>query len=94
MKPELPEARPIDTRQVLHPSPLIFDQGAPGRRGASLPALDVPAVDPHAAFGALARKAPTLLPEVSEVEVTRHFTRPPAGTTPSTSASTRSGRAR
>ena len=36
--------------------PLIFERGAKGRSGASLPELDVPAVDPSAHFGALARK--------------------------------------
>ncbi|MSP62275.1 MAG: glycine dehydrogenase subunit 2 [Myxococcales bacterium] len=60
---------------MLHPSPPIFEQGSPGRTGASLPPLDVPAIDPKAHFGALARSEPPGLPEVSEVEVTRHFTR-------------------
>ena len=66
---------PIATRQLLHTSRPIFEQGAPGRSGASLPPLDVPAVDGNALFGALARDAAPGLPEVSEVEVTRHFTR-------------------
>src|SRR5262245_37919295 len=67
---------PIATRQLLHTSRPIFEQGAPGRSGASLPPLDVPAVDAHKAFGGLARTddGPGL-PEVSEVEVTRHYTR-------------------
>src|SRR5207253_6022109 len=68
-------AKPIETRQLLHPEPPIFEQGSPGRSGASLPPLDVPAVDPKAHFGALARSEAPGLPEVSEVEVTRHFTR-------------------
>ena len=67
--------KPIETRQLIHPEPPIFEQGSPGRTGASLPALDVPAVDPKAHFGALARNEPPALAEVSEVEVTRHFTR-------------------
>ena len=46
---------PIATRQLLHTSRPIFEQGAPGRSGASLPPLDVPAVDPHKLFGAAAR---------------------------------------
>jgi len=71
----LPEAKPIETRQLLHTSPPIFEQGAPGRSGASLPPLDVPDVDPVALYGALARTTPPLLPQVSEVEVTRHYTR-------------------
>jgi glycine dehydrogenase subunit 2 len=67
---------PIATRQLLHTSRPIFEQGAPGRSGASLPPLDVPPVDAAKLFGALARQdeGPSL-PEVSEVEVTRHYTR-------------------
>jgi glycine dehydrogenase subunit 2 len=53
----------------------IFEQGAPGRSGASLPRLDVPRVDPAQHFGALARQAAAGLPEVSEPEVVRHFVR-------------------
>jgi glycine dehydrogenase subunit 2 len=67
--------RPIETRQLLHPDPPIFDQGAAGRSGASLPALDVPPANERALFGTLAREDAPGLPEVSEVEVTRHFTR-------------------
>ena len=70
-----PEAKPIETRQLLHTSPPIFEQGAPGRSGASLPPLTVPAADPKALFGNLVRKTAPHLPEVSEVEVTRHYTR-------------------
>jgi glycine dehydrogenase subunit 2 len=53
----------------------IFERGASGRTGASLPPLDVPAVDPEAHFGAAARKEAAGLPEVSEPEVVRHFVR-------------------
>jgi glycine dehydrogenase subunit 2 len=67
---------PIATRNLLHTSRPIFEQGTPGRSGASLPPLDVPAVDAAKAFGALARSdGGPGLPEVSEVEVTRHYTR-------------------
>jgi glycine dehydrogenase subunit 2 len=66
---------PIGTRHLLHHQPSIFEQGTPGRSGASLPPCDVPAVDPVACFGELARTLPAGLPEVSEVDVTRHFTR-------------------
>lgn len=67
---------PIATRQLLHTSRPIFEQGASGRSGASLPPLDVPAPDAQKLFGGLARtdEGPGL-PEVSEVEVTRHYTR-------------------
>jgi glycine dehydrogenase subunit 2 len=55
--------------------PLIFERGAPGRSAASLPPQDVPEVDAAALFGAMARKDATLLPEVSEPEVFRHYVR-------------------
>ena len=55
--------------------PPIFERGAPGRTAVSLPPLDVPAVDAKAALGALARKRPAGLPEVSEPEAVRHFVR-------------------
>ncbi|MBI4509043.1 MAG: aminomethyl-transferring glycine dehydrogenase subunit GcvPB [Deltaproteobacteria bacterium] len=60
---------------LLHQSPSIFEQGAPGRSGASLPRCDVPERDPSVDWGKLARSSPAMLPEVSEVEATRHFTR-------------------
>jgi glycine cleavage system P protein (glycine dehydrogenase) subunit 2 len=66
---------PIATRNLLHTSRPIFEQGAPGRSGASLPPLDVPEVDATKLFGAGARSEGPALPEVSEVEVTRHYTR-------------------
>ncbi len=56
--------------------PLSFERSRPGRVGYSLPTLDVPTVDPGALLpaGAL-RSAPLALPELSEVDVVRHFTR-------------------
>ena len=48
---------------------LIFEKGAPGRRLSLLPACDVPEVTLTGA-----RKTPLELPEVSETEVTRHYT--------------------
>jgi glycine dehydrogenase subunit 2 len=63
------------TRGIQFREPPIFERGAPGRSGASLPALDVPPVEPSAAFGSLARKTPAGLPEVSEPEAFRHFVR-------------------
>jgi glycine dehydrogenase subunit 2 len=55
--------------------PPIFERGSKGRTGASLPALDVPAIDVNAEFGELARSTPAGLPEVSEPEAFRHFVR-------------------
>src|SRR5271156_2096375 len=55
---------------------LIFEQSAPGKRGMELPPLDVPAVDPAKALGGeFTRDAIEGFPEVSEIEVIRHFTR-------------------
>ena len=55
---------------------LVFEEGSPGRRGFDLPGLDTPAtpisdiIDP-----ALVRKDIPGMPELSEVDVIRHFTR-------------------
>ena len=55
---------------------LLFELDSPGRRGASLPDLDVPEVSFSKALGSLARsQEPEALPELSEVDVVRHFTR-------------------
>jgi glycine dehydrogenase subunit 2 len=53
----------------------IFERGAPGRRAFCCPPLDVPAVDPAAALGGLARRVRPRLPEVSEPEIVRHYVR-------------------
>ncbi len=55
--------------------PLIFERGTPGRSGASAPAMDVPAADPKALYGAFFRDDPPGLPEVSEPEAFRHYVR-------------------
>ncbi len=55
--------------------PLIFERGAPGRTGASTPAMDVPAADPKALFGEAYRDEAPRLPEVSEPEAFRHYVR-------------------
>jgi glycine dehydrogenase subunit 2 len=63
-------------RHVSQNEGLIFEKSAPGKRGMELPPLDVPAVDPGAALGRdFARDAIEGFPEVSEIEVIRHFTR-------------------
>ena len=54
---------------------LIFEKSSPGKRAYKLPPLDVPDVDPAALLGASFRPEPGQLPEVSEIEVIRHFTR-------------------
>ncbi len=55
--------------------PLIFDLSKDGRRGYTLPALDVPAVDPADHIPARFLRKELQMPSLSEVEVVRHFTR-------------------
>lgn len=54
---------------------LIFEKGAPGRRAATLPAMDVPVATLEDLIPAsLLREEPAPLPEVSEIEIVRHYT--------------------
>ena len=56
--------------------PLIFERGAKGRKGYSLPRLDVDRVSPEDIWPRkLIRKDLEGFPEMSEVEIVRHFTR-------------------
>ncbi|MEE8580665.1 MAG: aminomethyl-transferring glycine dehydrogenase subunit GcvPB, partial [Myxococcota bacterium] len=64
------------TAGLGYEEPLLFERSRPGRVGYSLPRLDVPAVDPAALLpGRALRDDAPVLPELSEVEVVRHFTR-------------------
>jgi glycine dehydrogenase subunit 2 len=55
---------------------LLFEMSSPGKKGYQLPELDVPAVDAAQALGSdNVRSEIEGFPEVSEVEVIRHFTR-------------------
>src|SRR5579863_9326978 len=54
---------------------LVFEKSSPGKRGYKLPPLDVPAVNPGELLGQSARQDPAQLPELSEIEIIRHFTR-------------------
>ena len=63
-------------RQVSRDESLIFERSSPGKRGMEIPPLDVPAVDPAKVLGAdFVREGVRDFPEVSEIEVIRHFTR-------------------
>lgn len=53
---------------------ILFEKSSPGRMGYSLPELDVPSVKPDSKSMALREAAP-LLPELSELDVIRHYTR-------------------
>jgi glycine dehydrogenase subunit 2 len=55
--------------------PLLFELGAPGRRGCSLPPLDVPAKPINELLPPqMQRQDPLVLPELSEGELVRHYT--------------------
>ncbi|HKV02235.1 MAG TPA: aminomethyl-transferring glycine dehydrogenase subunit GcvPB, partial [Ktedonobacteraceae bacterium] len=54
---------------------LIFEIGAPGRRAATMPEMDVPTESPESMIPeGMLRKEPAPLPEVSEIEIVRHYT--------------------
>jgi glycine dehydrogenase subunit 2 len=59
---------------MVQNEPLLFEQSSPGKKGYQLPALDVPEVDARGALGEV-REEIEDFPEVSELEVLRHFTR-------------------
>ncbi len=63
------------TRDFAFVEPLLFEQGARGRCGASLPNNEFGQVDVDAYFGELARGSQAELPALSEPEVIRHFVR-------------------
>jgi len=53
--------------------PLIFEQSTPGACAVSLPASDVPSLDPKAVIPPeLLADAPPPLPEVGEPDLVRH----------------------
>ena len=54
---------------------LSFEKGAPGRRAATMTAMDVPTESLDKMIPAsMLRKEPAPLPEVSEIEIVRHYT--------------------
>jgi glycine dehydrogenase subunit 2 len=63
------------TTHVNQNEPLLFEQSARGKRAYRLPELDVPAVDTAKLLGESARTDTGSLPELSEIEIVRHFTR-------------------
>jgi len=64
------------TRHTNQNEGLIFEKSSPGKRAFELPPLDVPSSDPEQALGPNHRReGVTGFPEVSEIEVIRHFTR-------------------
>ena len=72
MKDRIREARPHVTRNER----LIFERSTPGKSGVDLPPVEVPQVSAEEVLGAdLCRGELEAFPEVSELEVIRHFTR-------------------
>ncbi|HET9364435.1 MAG TPA: aminomethyl-transferring glycine dehydrogenase subunit GcvPB [Candidatus Angelobacter sp.] len=63
------------TRHVNQNEGLIFERSSPGKKAYRLPPLDVPEVDYKKALGSAARADLGNMPEVSEMEIIRHFTR-------------------
>ncbi len=63
-------------RHVNQSEGLIFEVSGAGKRGMELPKLDVPAADAKRELGSdIVRDDVEGFPEVSEIEVVRHFTR-------------------
>ena len=63
------------TRHVNQNEGLIFEKSSPGKAAWRLPPLDVPEVDTKTLLGSAERKDLGNMPEVSEIEIIRHFTR-------------------
>src|SRR5260221_1676633 len=62
-------------RHVNQNEGLIFERSSPGKKGYRLAPLDVPEVDYKKVLGSVARPDLGNMPEVSEIEIIRHFTR-------------------
>jgi glycine dehydrogenase subunit 2 len=63
------------TRHISQNEGLIFEKSSPGKAAWKLPLLDVPEVDTSRLLGRAERKDLGNMPEVSEIEIIRHFTR-------------------
>jgi glycine dehydrogenase subunit 2 len=63
------------TTHISQNEVLIFERSSAGKKAYKLPPLDVPDVDPAKLLGDQAREDLGHMPEVSEIEIIRHFTR-------------------
>src|ERR1700691_1915959 len=63
------------TRHISQNEGLIFEKSSPGKAAWKLAPLDVPEVDTAKLLGKQERQDLGNLPEVSEIEIIRHFTR-------------------
>src|SRR3954464_5474767 len=70
-KRSLGKVRPHQTQN----EGLVSENSAPGKRAYKMPPLDVPSVEPEALLRETHRKVAPELPELSEIEIIRHFTR-------------------
>ncbi len=63
------------TSHVNQNEDLIFEKSSPGKKAYRLSELDVPAVDAASLLGDAVRTELGVMPELSEIEIVRHFTR-------------------
>ena len=63
------------TTHVNQNEGLIFEKSSPGKRAYRMAELDVPAVDTSSLLGDAVRTDLGVMPELSEIEIIRHFTR-------------------
>ncbi len=63
------------TAHLTQNEALTFEKSSPGKKAYKLPPLDVPEVDAAQVLGAAVREDCGYLPELSEIEIIRHFTR-------------------
>src|SRR5437588_2580942 len=71
-------SKPKFSKVRQHPSQnegLIFERSSAGKAGYKLPPLDVPEADAKKLLGAAYREDLGAMPEVSEFEIIRHYTR-------------------
>jgi len=65
----------MEPRSLRAPEPLLFEVSRPGRRGYDLPPLDVPVEGHNTLDARYLREDIDGFPELSEVDVVRHYTR-------------------
>jgi len=63
------------TAHLTQNEALTFEKSSPGKKAYKLPPLDVPEVDAAVVLGGAVREDCGHLPELSEIEIIRHFTR-------------------
>src|ERR1700733_4944395 len=63
------------TTHVNQNEGLIFEKSSPGKKAYRMAELDVPAIDAKKLLGPSVRTDLGVMPELSEIEIIRHFTR-------------------